>query len=311
MKIIDFCRIKEAPRGGVIALGLFDGMHIAHRELLISAKELAKRLNAPFGVFTFLGESGIKRGTKRLYSTEERLLIIEELGADFTVTSSFPEISEMSAESFVSNILIKALDAKAAVSGYNFRFGKGAIGDATLLRKLMKREGRAALIKEEISEGGEPISSTRIRSLIESGDMKKAARLLGAPYFISGRVLHGEGKGAGLGFPTVNLPIEEGKVIPRLGVYRSLTLVDGELCDSVTNVGRCPTLGEREVHLEAHLIGKQTDLYGKNVKVFLIEFLRDEKAFSSQKELIMQINIDKNTTIKRNGEEKWQELGLK
>ncbi len=311
MKIFGYGELGLAPKGGVIALGFFDGVHEAHRKIFETASKEAKKAGVPFGVFTFSSESDIKSGTKRLYSTEERLGIIAGLGADYAVAADFSEICSLTAEEFVKDVLIGGLDASLAVAGYNFRFGKGALGTEVELLRLMQECGRDAIIIREIRLLGNEVSATAIRSLIESGKIGDANRLLGSPYSFTGRVIHGNSKGEKLGFPTVNTEVIKSKVTPPLGVYRSLVLADERIYDAVTNIGTCPTLGEREVHLETHIIGFSGDLYGKNIKVFILEFLREERLFPNEKELIKQINIDKNTTIQKNGEEKWQELGLK
>ena len=311
MRFFSYGELTRAPGGGVIALGFFDGVHIAHRRLLSEANERARKMGVPFGIFTFRAESGIKKGAPRLYSTEERIELFESTGADFAIVADFCEISSLSAEEFVKNVLIEGLGAAVAFAGYNFRFGRGAMGNADKLSALMRAHGGDAVICEEITSEGEAVSATVIRSLIEAGEIESANRLLGAPYFLRGRVIRGNGQGRSLGFPTVNTSLEEGRVVPRLGVYRSLVRIDGRLYNGVTNVGRCPTFGKREIHAETYIIDFHGDIYGESVTVYLVGYLREEKTFESADALIMQIEVDKNITIKKNEEEKWQELGLK
>ncbi len=311
MKIFTFKELSLAPRGGVIALGFFDGVHLAHRKLFDKARSEARLRGVPFGVFTFTSESDIKKNAKRLYTTEERLEIIGGLSADFTLLADFSEICSFGAEEFVVEILVKGLGASVSVAGYNFKFGKGALGTSELLSKLMRENGREAITVDEISLRGKEVSSTVIRSLIEGGKIEEANELLGSPYTFFGKVEHGESLGKKLGFPTLNTKIQDGKATPKSGVYRSAVLLDGKVISAVTNIGKCPTFGEREIHLETHLIDFGGDIYGKDIKIFLLGYLREERLFSSKEELVMQIKVDKNTTIKKNGEEKWQELGLK
>ncbi len=310
MKIFKLNELPLTPLGGVVALGFFDGVHKAHREILKTARRKAEALGVPFGVFTFASESDIKKEAKRLYTTDERLEIIEGLGADFAVLADFAEIRSLSEEEFVKGLLIGKLNCDVAVAGYNFRFGKGALGDSEALFCLMEKSGRRAVIVEEVTVSGSPVSSTLIRSFIEEGRIEESNIMLGSPYAFFGKVVHGNNDGKKLGIPTVNTEIHN-KVTPKLGAYRSLVLFDGEIYNAVTNIGKCPTLGEREIHLETHMIGFSGDIYGKNVKIFLLGFLREERLFASEKELIMQINIDKNITLEENGVEKWQELGLR
>ena len=311
MKIFHYGELSEAPEGAVVAIGFFDGVHTAHRSLILKAQEVAREKGAPFGIVSFYSESEIKKESARLYSTEEKLLIFRSIGADFTVLLNFGEIRALSPEEFVKKILREGLRICAAAVGFNFRFGMNAGAGASELSSLMKEYGKDTVIFNEITHGGKTVSATLIRSLIEAGEIERANLLLGSPYFLSGKVVRGNGQGHSLGFPTVNTDIPEGKVKPKTGVYRSVATVDGRSYDSVTNVGVCPTFGKRNIHAETYIIGFSDDVYGKTVTVSLMGYLREEREFSSPEELKMQIEVDKNNAIKGNGEEKWQELGLK
>lgn len=293
----------------VLALGFFDGVHIAHRDLLKKAKEIAIDRGLAFGVFTFKSGGGIKINSGRLYNDSEKAEIFESLGADFTVYADFGAISGCSPEDFVRNILCGDLSCKICVAGFNFRFGKGASGDSSKLVRLMNDLGGEAYICDEITAEGVTLSATLIRELITSGRIEDANALLGAPYYIKGRILHGRKDGGRIGFPTANISIGEGHVIPKKGVYRTATVIDGRIYSGVSNVGVCPTFGQNEVRLETHIIDFEGDLYDKEMRIYLLGFLRDEKRFSSVNELKMQINIDKNTAITKNGEITWQDLG--
>ena len=311
MRIFKYGEIKNAPGGGVIALGFFDGVHSAHRSLLRETKNKAREIGAPFGIFTFSAESEIKVGSPRLYSTEERLDFFEELGADFAVVADFAAICTLSPEEFVGDALIDGLRARIAYAGFNFKFGRGASADSEDLIRLMRAHGRDAVICDEITDGGEVISATAIRGLIETGRIERANEILGTPYYVRGIVERGNGNGHSLGFPTVNTALDKKRVKPKNGVYRSAVSVRGRLYNGVTNIGSCPTLGEREIHAETYIIDFSESIYGETVRVYLLGYLREEKVFSSPKELIMQIEVDKKQTLDKNGEEKWQELGLK
>lgn len=296
----------------VLALGFFDGVHIAHRDLISTARRIADEREIKLGIFTFGASGNIKGSSVRLYGDDEKSEIFDQLGADFTVFADFPSISGQSPEDFVTKTLVGELNCRVCVAGFNFRFGKGAAAGESELRSLMTETGGEAVIRREIKgEDGETLSATLVRDLILSGEIKKANDILGSPYYIKGRVLHGRRIGRDIGFPTVNIQIDKGRIIPRLGVYRSAIPIDGRIFHGVTNIGSCPTFEERAVHLETHIIGYEGDLYDKELKVFLLDFLRDEKAFLSVDELKMQINIDKDTAIKENGDIKWQDLGLK
>lgn len=296
----------------VLALGFFDGVHIAHRDLIARAKKTALAKDMRFGIFTFASDGIIKKDVPRLYNDDEKAEIFEALGADFAIFADFSAISGMSPKEFVADLLCSELGCRVAVAGFNFRFGKFASGNADDLTEIMSDAGGDAIICEEIlADDGESLSATLIRRLITEGEIKRANSLLGSPYNIKGRVLHGNKVGRKLGFPTANIEIEEGRIIPALGVYASAIPIDGKIYLGVTNVGKCPTFEERRIHLETNIIDFSGDLYDREISVYLLDYLRGEAVFSSADELIRQIDIDKNKTIFEFGEITWQDVGLK
>ena len=278
----------------VVALGFFDGVHLGHRALLQRAKEEARERGALLAVFTFAAETFGKKGVGRLYSTEEKLEIFEELGVDEVIIADFGTVANIAAEDFVVGTLIGDIGAVCTVCGEDFRFGQGARGDLSLLERLMRESGGDCISVTDECLGGVKVSTTKIKELLADGDVAGANALLGAPLYLSGVVEKGLGLGKKLGFPTVNTPIGAKGEILRRGVYRSRLSVDGKDYDAITNVGICPTFEEREVHQETFVLCEIGDLYGKKIKVFLLEFLRDEKRFDSKNDLIMQINVDIN-----------------
>ena len=273
---------------------------------------ISEKRDLKLGIFSFSSHGNIKVNTKRLYGDEEKAEFFEALGADFAVFADFSKIAGLSPEDFVKNTLCNELNCSVCVAGFNFRFGKGASAGQSELKAFMSDMGCEAVICEEITGvGGVTLSASLIRELIASGNIKSANALLGLPYYIKGRVLHGRAVGRSIGFPTANIAIESGRVLPLSGVYSTAIPIDGKLYLGVTNIGTCPTFEERAVHLETHIIDYSGDLYGKELRIFLLDFLRPEMAFSSVEELKMQINVDKNRVINENGDIKWQELGLK
>ena len=291
---------KKAPISRcVMTLGFFDGVHIAHRELINKGREIADEMGIPLGVFTFPTESGLKPGAKRLYSTEERLEIFKKLGVDFTVVADFASVASFSPEEFVREVLFEKYGCVYAVVGFNFRFGKGAKGDADRLCALMKEIGGECTVCSEMKADGETVCTTLIRSCLEKGEIKKANRLLGEPYRIREGVEHGKGMGRTFGFPTVNTPLDNWRATLRRGVYLTAVRVKGEIYTGVTNVGVCPTFDSREEHAETYIVDFEGDLYGEKTEIYFLDFLRDEMRFDSEKELIMQINVDKMTAIKK------------
>ena len=293
----------------VVALGFFDGMHLAHRRLIDRARAIAKRDGLTLAVFTFDSEAEGYKKEGRLYSTEQKLALLASLGVELVLLADFASLRDLSPEVFVWEVLVKALGAQTAVAGYNFRFGKGASGSADTLRLQMRAMGGDAVIEQECTEGGRTVSSTRIRRLLLAGELEEANRLLVTPYFLEGTVESGRGMGRTWGIPTVNLPLPEGGAPVREGVYRSAILIGDEVYHAVTNVGKCPTFGEREVHSETHVLDCELSLYGERVRIYLLGYLREEQVFSGVEELKMQINIDKNRAIQENGDIKWLATG--
>ncbi len=303
-------KTKYDKSPSVLVLGFFDGVTVAHRALIATAKEKAKEKGLPLSVFTFPSENPLKKDTPRIYSTEEKLILLERCGVDYVYLADFKSISALSPESFVNDVIIGDIGADFAASGFNFRFGKEARGTYKDLINLMEANGRGAIIEAELTDSGRTISASLIRSLLEKADIEEANRLLGAPYFLRGRVNKGLGEGRGLGFPTLNTEVSEQRCIPT-GVFRSAVPIDGKIYHAVTNIGLCPTLGERELHAETHLLGYEGNLYGRECEIYLLGFLRPEKKFESREELIFAVEKDKQRAIKENGELTCQKLGLK
>ena len=294
----------------VIALGFFDGVTIAHRKLIKEARAVADRKGLSLGVFTFDSEGSIKQDAKRIYSTEQKLTLLERCGVDFAIVADFSNLCLLSPEEFVRNVIARDVGAAVAASGYNFRFGKGAAADANDLYLLMQSIGKSAITVSELSRDGEAVSASRIRSLLSENKIDEAESLLGAPYFIVGTVTSGNAKGRNLGFPTINTNIDISKAAPQ-GVFRSAVPIGDKIFHAVTNIGTCPTFDERGVHAETHIIDYSGDLYGKRCEVYLLGYLRREIKFDSPDALIKQIQKDKLRAISENGDLTWQRLGLK
>lgn len=289
MQRVDFF---EAPEKTVLAVGGFDGVHTAHRALLSRAVALAKEKRLAPAVFTFAG--GLPQKDAVLMTDEERLRIFREAGIARVYLFSFSEVSEMSPASFFEEVLSRICHASYAVCGEDFRFGKGASGDASLLGSFLPTD-----VIPSITDDEGAISSTRIRRAVRAGDMPLAARLLGAPYTVTGRVTHGKRLGHTLGFPTANVDLPEGMCIPKKGVYAAYAAVDGKCYPAVTNIGVRPTVSLLgAANCESHLIGFDGDLYGKDIRVSLIAFLREERRFETQNELRLQIDRDRKEAEK-------------
>ena len=310
INVIHLC-YPEKPnlKDTAVALGYFDGVHVGHRELisLLVREARAKKLS-PY-VLTFADSlSQTKKTQSIIYNTEEKIKIFESLGVDGVIVADFGSVSGLSPESFVYEVLIDALGAELAISGYNFRFGKGAVGNSSLLVELMENYGKSSIILSEQKIDGKPLSATIIRELLASARLDEATRMLGEPYSVTGTVEKGLGLGKAYGFPTVNLPIRDTSPL-RVGVYRTAVKIDEKLYTGVTNVGKCPTVSERDVHAETLIADFNGDLYGKELKIYFLGYLREEKLFGSIDELRDQIFLDRETSIKENGDLKWLEIG--
>ena len=308
MEIIEYSLGKNAGlKNATLALGYFDGVHLGHRELILEGARSAKENNGDFAVFTFTEESFNTKGGS-LYSTEEKLTLLNSIGVNKVVLADFQAVKDIPAEDFVKNVLVRDLGCSVAITGKDFRYGKNRCGTADLLKADMERLGKRAFALDDISLFGKKISTTRIKELLLRGEPDVARELLGVPYFERSPAVHGLGLGKKLGFPTVNFP--DDKEFLRTGVYRTAVFAKGRLYNAVTNVGTCPTFNEREKHRETFIIDFFGDLYDEEIYVFYLGYLRDEIKFDSEEALTDQIKIDVNRTIKENGELKWQEIGL-
>ncbi len=309
MKIIEYPVAQEQTAPLAVALGIFDGVHLGHRRLIKLTVSEAKRRGLTPAVFTFPAEGGFK-GAEPIYSTKEKLDILSSLGIEVAIVADFSRISGIEAVDFLTRVLARELKCGFAAAGYNFRFGKGRAGDASLMRDTLSSVGIECAILEEQRWQGKELSSTVIRELLASGRVNEAQELLGAPYRIGSVVERGLGIGHFHGFPTVNTPVKAGMAL-KSGVYATLVMLerDKKLYTGVTNVGVCPTFGERELHAETMLVDFSGDLYGECITIYFLEYLRDERMFSSPTALREQIYSDAErakSITKRGHENGWK-----
>ena len=282
----------------VIALGFFDGVHIGHGALLRKTVERARELNATSAAFTF------DRAPKEfvtgvtvplLTGVDERRALIRELyGIARTIVAPFDNaMMTMPWRSFLE-LLVSRHGAVHLVAGHDYRFGYKNEGTPDILRAWCAEHGLGCDIIPKVEFHGVTVSSTHIRALVEAGDMAGAAAFLGHPYTVIGTVKHGKHLGTEELFPTVNLMPEPWRVLPRFGVYAvRVMLDDGTVYPGVTNVGIRPTIvDDNRVTIETNLIDFDGDLYGKELKIEFLRYLRGEKKFSSMAELHAQIARD-------------------
>ena len=267
------------PVQTVVTVGKFDGFHLGHRSLLAEVLKEAEHGLAAC-VVSFSTPVDIERSM--IYTREEQRKLCESMGID--VLAEYPldeSMREMAAEQFVSEILCKRLQAKVIVAGEDFRFGKDRAGDVTLLQNLEETYDYRTVCIPKVTEKTVRISSTGIRKLLAEGDVSAANEMLGRPYAVFGEVLHGKKLGRTLGFPTMNLIPPTQKLLPAYGVYVTKTNVDGQWFDGITNIGLRPTVdSDKQVSVETHLFAYEGDLYGKQVEVQFLHFLRPERKFA-------------------------------
>jgi len=280
-----------------VTIGSFDGIHLGHKALLNRAKELAIEFKATPLVVTFdphprkvlFPESHFKL----LTTLEEKLELIAKEEIFHVCLIPFTRVlAELSADLFVEKYLVDGLKVQAVVVGFNFRFGKGREGSLEVLKRLGKTFGFYAESLGPIKANGLTVSSSTIRGLLEKGEVEKAGQLLGHPYFFSGKVIKGKGRGKKLGFPTANLLVPQEKLLPPPGVYGVRVSLDKDRFFGAMNIGRNPTFEDKEISVEVHLFDFSGDLYGKTLKVEVLRFVREERKFISPQDLALQIKKD-------------------
>ncbi len=282
--------------GGAITVGNFDGVHLGHRALVAACRKLADRLGGPAIAVTFdpPPHQVLHPGPVRppLTTLADRAELLHAAGVDHVVIlRTSLALLALSPEAFFEDVIARQLGAKGIVEGYDFRFGHGRAGTNDTLRELC---GPAGLACEEISQvmhRDEPVSSSRVRTAIVSGDVGRAFELLARPYRITGTVVTGAKRGRTIGFPTANLE-DVPTVLPGNGVYAVRATVDGRMWKAAANVGPNPTFGEDARKIEVHLLDFTGDIYGKPMTVEFVTRLREVRPFSGVSELVEQLKRD-------------------
>ena len=289
--------LKDIPvlnEPSAIALGLFDGVHRGHRAVIKKAVSCAPALTPVVFTFTFDDPDQItKPHYAAILSDTRKREIFASLGVQAVVEPPFSSFRELSPEDFFQRILREKLNAKAVFCGGDYRFGKNAAGDAVLMERFCKEAGiRFETVPSE-TEGGEPISSTRIRQLLRDGKPEESALLLGERYAIDFPVVHGRQLGRKMGYPTINQLYPSGSLLPKFGVYASMTKTDGDWKRSMTNIGIKPTVNYSGAPLaETFITDFSGDVYGRVLQVVLTDFVRPEMKFPSVDALKKQISAD-------------------
>jgi riboflavin kinase/FMN adenylyltransferase len=286
----------DAPTA-VVALGVFDGIHVGHREILVRAVRRARVLGLEALACTFDPHPMEVLQPDRvppppITTLAERIDLIAEIGLDATVVLPFTrELAVVEPEVFVKDVLLARLHAREVVVGFNHRFGRGARGDPRLLEALGQRLGFAVDIVPPLAIDGEPVSSTGVRAMLQQGDIERAARFLGRPYSVCGDVVRGAGRGRTLGFPTANVRTERPLLVPT-GVYACRARWGGRVYPAVVNIGIRPTFANQDFAVEAYLLDFSGDLYDKPLCLSFHRRLREERRFPAVEALKEQIAQD-------------------
>jgi len=300
---------KAAPV--VATIGNYDGVHLGHRAILKSATAAAKRCGLESLLVTFdphpLSVVAPSRRPRLLDTRRQKLDTLAECGIDGVLILRFDAtFAAMSAEEFFRTFLKGRVTPAEIHVGANFRFGHDRAGDADLLCRIGSEMGFAVVGIPQVEIGGEIVSSSAIRRLVEEGSVERAARMLGRPFALTGEVVSGEGRGRALDFPTANLDAEN-EMIPRRGVYITETSVLSLRSPSITNIGVRPTFGGETQVIEAHLIDFDEEILGERIDLRFLARLRDEARFASPDELADQIARDRAAAVAffQSGEAVW------
>lgn len=275
----------------LIVLGCFDGIHIGHAALLKKAKLQAKINGLDMGVMVFTDG----KGDRQVYTLDERMALIESMGAKFVLEIKFDgEFKKTTPIDFLHNLEEK-INVKAYMSGSDFRFGAGAKGKSSTLKKYGEDEenGIWYMSLKDVAFDGEKVSTANIKRYVEDGNISLVTELLGRPYSVKGTVVSGAERGSKiLGFPTMNIEYPDKKVEVKKGVYKVACTIDGTYYEGIANYGARPTFSENTPILEVSLNEFSQDMYGKEVEICFIAYLRDIKKFASAEELSAQLNVD-------------------
>lgn len=297
-----FKNLKVNIKGSVIAIGVFDGVHLGHKEVITKVVGRAKLLNLKSVVITFDPHplKALHPGSNipSLISLKHRIRLIEKLGADILIIVKFtPSLSKLTPEEFVKRILVDKALIKEIFVSKNFYFGRGARGGVDTLKAFAEKFGFRVNVIKPLKIGGIVVSSTRIRKLISRGDIIKASRFLGRPVSVLGTVVRGLALARVLGYPTANVnPHHE--VMPPEGVYAVMVRFGKSLLKGVLNIGTKPTFygsRDREPTIETHIFDFNKRIYGKDIEILFVKKIRDELRFKNPEDLTRQIRRDKES----------------
>ena len=287
-----------SPTPRAMAIGNFDGLHVGHAAVIAAMGSAARAHDLIPSVLTFEPHPRLffapSTPVFRLETLATKLRRLRDAGVAHVVMPHFDAVfASLSAEAFLDDVLKKTLNVRAVAVGDNFAFGKNRSGDVAMLKQWGAAEGVEVIVVPPVMVAGAACSSTAIRENIAAGDMVAAATLLGRNYTLSGRVMHGDGRGRTIGFPTANVSLPQNVKLPAYGVYAVRATVDGTAYDAVANFGVRPTIEHTSrASLEVHVFDFDQSIYGARMEVQFIAKVRDEKKFDSLAALTTQIAED-------------------
>ena len=296
MSVLEELARLHSTNPTVITVGVFDGVHKGHQYLIGCLKESAVRQGCSSAVITFTNHPRtVMRPDVRvplLSTAEDRLRLLAEQGVDLVVPLSFtPDLSYLRAREFVE-LLKDVLNMRGLVVGPDFAFGYQREGTPEVLAQLGQEMGFTVEVVQPVEFEGRVVSSSAVRSCVEDGNMAEAAWMLGRPFTLAGYVVEGDRRGREMGFPTANLEIGSGIVLPADGIYATWTQADGVTYASATNIGFRPTFGPGGRQVETHLIDYSGDLYNAKIQVAFARKLREEMKFNGVESLVSQMHED-------------------
>lgn len=298
MKIYNKVSEFDSSIPTVVTIGTFDGIHLGHRKIIQRLVDTAKKENLQTALLTFYPHPRmvLQQSTdlKLINTIDERKLILKETGLEHLIVHPFTlEFSRLTAREYVEDILVKGLNAKKIVIGYDHHFGRNRTADIEDLKAFGKEFGFEVdeISKQDIEDVA--VSSTKIRRSLEEGDLEKANEYLTQPFFLSGEVIRGKGLGRNMGYPTANLKVPESyKLIPKEGVYVVASLIDGDKRFGMMNIGTNPTVGGQKQSIETYFFDLDKDLYGKHLHIQLLKRIRSEVKFEGLEALIKAMKAD-------------------
>ncbi len=290
--------LEEIPKNTIATIGTFDGVHFGHQAILNDLRERSKKENSESLLITFDPPPSFFFGTtSSLLSTrEEKIGLLQENRLQNLLILRFSdEIARTEPEDFVEKVLVGELKVKEVVIGRTHRFGRKKAGDFRLLQELGGKWGFRLGVLSPVTYKQLPISSSRIRTTLEKGEVDEAEAMLGRSYSFTGKVVRGVGRGKKLEHPTANLEVDNLKLLPANGVYAVRVELEARSLHAIMNIGDRPTFGGRDMSVEVHLLDFDRVIYGKSLKIHCVKRLRDEKVFVSEEFLKSQIERDLRT----------------